>query len=169
MGEQEVAYRFKVENGKITGAQMSNFGDQPITAGKFNGDEFEFVVERESFGNIQKITSKGKIEGDTIVYSLCQYGRAEVGEWGPLVSGNLWRTTFDIRDQWQASGSVNRSRPHTRRRGIGTIRTCWRWATARHDGDRVSDAFQLVGDAGRSADCGQRFAKHECGNSGDTY
>ena len=67
MGEQEVAYRFKVENGKITGAQVSNFGDQPITDGKFNGDEFEFVVERESFGNIQKITSKGKIEGETIV------------------------------------------------------------------------------------------------------
>ncbi len=67
LGEQEVAYRFKVLNGKITGSQLTNFGDQPITDGKFNGDEFEFVVERELFGNIQKITSKGRIEGDTIV------------------------------------------------------------------------------------------------------
>ena len=45
MGDQEVAYRFKVENGKITGMQLTNFGDQPITDGKFNGDEFEFVVD----------------------------------------------------------------------------------------------------------------------------
>ncbi len=44
--------------------------------------------------------------GRPIVYSLCQYGRAEVGEWGPLVSGNLWRTTFDIRDQWQSMANI---------------------------------------------------------------
>ncbi|HKE24571.1 MAG TPA: glycoside hydrolase family 27 protein [Bryobacteraceae bacterium] len=37
-----------------------------------------------------------------IVYSLCQYGRAEVWKWGPEVSGNLWRTTGDISDRWQS-------------------------------------------------------------------
>jgi alpha-galactosidase len=38
--------------------------------------------------------------GRPIVYSLCQYGRAKVWEWGPQVGGNLWRTTGDISDRW---------------------------------------------------------------------
>jgi alpha-galactosidase len=37
-----------------------------------------------------------------IIYSICQYGRANVWEWGnePDIRGNLWRTTQDIRDNW---------------------------------------------------------------------
>jgi alpha-galactosidase len=38
--------------------------------------------------------------GRPIVYSLCQYGRAEVWKWGAAVGGNAWRTTGDIRDTW---------------------------------------------------------------------
>jgi alpha-galactosidase len=44
--------------------------------------------------------------GGKIVYSLCQYGRAGAGEWGNLVGGNLWRTTGDIRDQWQSMAGI---------------------------------------------------------------
>ncbi len=40
--------------------------------------------------------------GRPIVYSLCQYGRADVWKWGPQVSGNLWRTTYDIHDSWDS-------------------------------------------------------------------
>jgi alpha-galactosidase len=40
--------------------------------------------------------------GRPIVYSLCQYGRSNVQEWGPRVGGNLWRTTGDISDTWQS-------------------------------------------------------------------
>jgi alpha-galactosidase len=40
--------------------------------------------------------------GRPIVYSLCQYGRANVQQWGPSVGGNLWRTTFDIRDSYDS-------------------------------------------------------------------
>jgi alpha-galactosidase len=35
-----------------------------------------------------------------IVFSLCQYGMAEVGKWGGAVHGNSWRITDDIEDQW---------------------------------------------------------------------
>ena len=35
-----------------------------------------------------------------IVYSLCQYGLADVWKWGGEVRGNLWRTTGDIEDSW---------------------------------------------------------------------
>jgi alpha-galactosidase len=37
-----------------------------------------------------------------IVYSLCQYGVADVWKWGGKTSGNLWRTTGDIRDEWSS-------------------------------------------------------------------
>jgi len=36
-----------------------------------------------------------------IVYSLCQYGIADVWKWGSEVRGNLWRTTGDIEDNWR--------------------------------------------------------------------
>lgn len=44
--------------------------------------------------------------GRPIVYSLCQYGRAEVWKWGAEVGGNLWRTTGDIADQWQIMSTI---------------------------------------------------------------
>ncbi len=37
--------------------------------------------------------------GRPIVYSLCQYGNLDVGEWGERVGGNSWRTTGDIQRQ----------------------------------------------------------------------
>lgn len=40
--------------------------------------------------------------GRPIAYALCQYGRAEVQTWGPHVAANLWRTTADIRDQYDS-------------------------------------------------------------------
>lgn len=38
-----------------------------------------------------------------ILYSLCQYGMADIWKWGPSIGGNAWRTTGDIQDNW---GSV---------------------------------------------------------------
>ncbi len=44
-----------------------------------------------------------KKQSRDIVYSLCQYGMADVWKWGGEVNGNSWRTTGDINDTW---GSV---------------------------------------------------------------
>ena len=41
-----------------------------------------------------------------IVYSLCQYGRANVWEWGGEVGGQMWRTTGDIRDSWESMSEI---------------------------------------------------------------
>lgn len=41
-----------------------------------------------------------------IVYSLCQYGYADVWEWGAEVGGNLWRTSGDLLDNWSNLQSV---------------------------------------------------------------
>ena len=44
--------------------------------------------------------------GRPILYSLCQYGRAEVWKWGAEVGGNAWRTTGDIRDTWDSMTNI---------------------------------------------------------------
>jgi alpha-galactosidase len=44
--------------------------------------------------------------GRPIVFSLCQYGLAEVWKWGPKVGGNLWRTTGDISDNWKSMENI---------------------------------------------------------------
>jgi alpha-galactosidase len=41
-----------------------------------------------------------------ILFSLCEYGLADVGKWGPEVGGNLWRTTGDIRDSWESIAEI---------------------------------------------------------------
>src|SRR4029079_19107132 len=48
-----------------------------------------------------KMAQAIRATGRPIVFSLCQYGRAEVWKWGADAGGNLWRTTGDIADQWQ--------------------------------------------------------------------
>ncbi|MEN8225914.1 MAG: NPCBM/NEW2 domain-containing protein [Bacteroidota bacterium] len=41
-----------------------------------------------------------------IVYSICQYGRGDVWQWGEEVGGNLWRTTGDIVDTWSSMSGI---------------------------------------------------------------
>ena len=54
----------------------------------------------------QKMGDALRATARPIVYSLCQYGRADVWKWGPEVSGNLWRTTGDIRDSWDSMTKI---------------------------------------------------------------
>jgi alpha-galactosidase len=44
--------------------------------------------------------------GRPILYSLCQYGRADVWSWGADVGANAWRTTGDIRDSWDSMTKI---------------------------------------------------------------
>ena len=41
-----------------------------------------------------------------IVFSLCQYGMADVWKWGGSVGGNCWRTTGDITDTWRSLSGI---------------------------------------------------------------
>ena len=41
-----------------------------------------------------------------IVFSLCQYGMADVWQWGDSVYGNCWRTTGDIKDTWESMSGI---------------------------------------------------------------
>jgi len=67
MGEMELVYRLNVDrNGRITGSQELPFGESPIVSGQVTGDKFEFTVEMEFFGSLQKAKGSGKIVGDTL-------------------------------------------------------------------------------------------------------
>jgi alpha-galactosidase len=44
--------------------------------------------------------------GRPIVYSLCEYGRFNVGTWGRSVGGHLWRTTGDIEDNYATMARI---------------------------------------------------------------
>jgi len=53
-----------------------------------------------------------------IVYSLCQYGMADVWKWGGSVKGNCWRTTGDITDTWRSMSDIgfhqDQAAPHAK-------------------------------------------------------
>ncbi len=54
----------------------------------------------------QKMGDALRAAGRPIVYSLCQYGFADVWKWGAEVGGNLWRTTGDIRDTYDSMEKI---------------------------------------------------------------
>jgi alpha-galactosidase len=49
----------------------------------------------------QKMADALRATKRPIVYSLCQYGKADVWTWGAKAGGNLWRTTDDINDTYK--------------------------------------------------------------------
>ena len=53
-----------------------------------------------------------------IVFSLCQYGMADVWNWGGSVEGNSWRTTGDITDTWRSMSGIGfkqeKAAPHAK-------------------------------------------------------
>ena len=54
----------------------------------------------------QKMALALRATGRPIIYSLCQYGWLNVGEWGAAAGGNLWRTTGDISDRWPSMSNI---------------------------------------------------------------
>ncbi|MGK2911586.1 MAG: glycoside hydrolase family 27 protein [Sphingobium sp.] len=44
--------------------------------------------------------------GRDMIYSLCEYGRFDVGSWGRDVGGQLWRTTGDITDDYATMAKI---------------------------------------------------------------
>jgi alpha-galactosidase len=53
-----------------------------------------------------KMAEAIRATGRPMVYSICQYGRADVWKWGAGVGGNLWRTTGDIADRWDVMSAI---------------------------------------------------------------
>ena len=71
----------------------------PLYNGKNKGDA----------GAIYPYTVMGKClreQNRDILFSLCQYGMADVWKWGGSVQGNSWRTTGDITDTWKSMSRI---------------------------------------------------------------
>ncbi len=49
-----------------------------------------------------KMAKALKATGRPIVFSVCQYGMDAPWEWVPALGGNLWRTTYDIKPNWNS-------------------------------------------------------------------
>jgi alpha-galactosidase len=47
-----------------------------------------------------------KASGRPIIYSLCEYGRFDVGSWGRSVGGHLWRVSGDITDDYATMARI---------------------------------------------------------------
>src|SRR6266404_6563123 len=58
--------------------------------------------------------------GRPIVFSICNWGRNQPWTWGPA-TGNLWRTTGDIQDNWASAVKIldNPSQQHAEAAGPG--------------------------------------------------
>jgi alpha-galactosidase len=67
------------------------------------------VRERPRMTHAGRLRQDGRSaaqSGRKIVYSLCQYGRDDVWQWGAKVGGNVWRTTGDISDRWESMVNI---------------------------------------------------------------
>jgi alpha-galactosidase len=40
------------------------------------------------------------------VFSACEYGLGDIWKWGAPAGANLWRTTFDIADNWESMEKI---------------------------------------------------------------
>ena len=77
---------------------------------KYDWCSYGPVAEKRSTAYARKpyeVMQRALAEVDRdIVYSLCQYGMADVWKWGAKVGGQLWRTTGDITDSWGSMAGI---------------------------------------------------------------
>ena len=79
--------------GSIASGKMTNVANVPLY-GKTSTNIAGAIYPYQLMGKFLREQKRD------IVFSLCQYGMADVWKWGGSVNGNCWRTTGDITDQW---------------------------------------------------------------------
>jgi hypothetical protein len=67
---------FKADGDKLTGTVSGRNGDTDISDGKVDGDNISFHVVRKMGDNEIKQSYKGKLEGDTIHFTVTMEGGA---------------------------------------------------------------------------------------------
>ncbi|MBL8267115.1 glycoside hydrolase family 27 protein [Steroidobacter sp.] len=83
-------------------ADARTFAEWGIDFIKHDACSARAVYPNESRRLYQKMGEALAKCGRPIIYALCQYGEANVWEWGPKVGGNMWRTTGDVEDNWKS-------------------------------------------------------------------
>ncbi|HEU6447584.1 MAG TPA: putative Ig domain-containing protein [Verrucomicrobiae bacterium] len=85
--------------GGIASGKMTNITTVPLWGQNPTNDEGAIYPYR-IMGNYLREQKRD------IVFSLCQYGMADVWKWGADVNGNCWRTTGDINDSWRSMSGI---------------------------------------------------------------
>jgi alpha-galactosidase len=95
-GAYKASYGHEEQDAKMFAAWGIDYlkYDWCSAASIYKNDQLQPVYQRMG----QALQSTGR----PIVYSLCEYGMGDVQKWGSDVGGNLWRTTDDIRDEWDS-------------------------------------------------------------------
>jgi len=102
-------------SGDLGGGYQGSFGHEEEDAQTFADWGYDYLkydwcsaggvyssTREDEQGAYQKMGEALLKTGRPMVYSLCQYGAADVWKWGAKTGGNLWRTTFDIGDRWES-------------------------------------------------------------------
>jgi len=113
----EGSYGHEVQDAK-------SYADWGIDLLKYDWCSYSEIAKDESLPELKKpylVMQKALNEcGRDIVYSLCQYGKGNVWEWGESVGGHYWRTTGDITDSWARMSEIGFSQNgHEKHAGPG--------------------------------------------------
>ena len=93
------------------GKEPGSVGFEEIDARTFASWEIDYLKYDYCFAPedqetaIQRYTAMGRAlaaTGRPMVYSICEWGPREPWLWGARAGGHLWRTTWDVRDVWEA-------------------------------------------------------------------
>jgi alpha-galactosidase len=93
------------------GRQPGSFGYEEKDARLFASWDVDYVKYDYCFAPedeataIARYTAMGKAlaaTGRPMVYSICEWGPRKPWLWGAKAGGHLWRTTWDVRDVWEA-------------------------------------------------------------------
>jgi hypothetical protein len=76
-GSMTITVEFKQDGEKLTGKQVSEMGEAPLT-GTIKGNDLAYELTVDMGGQQMKIVNKGKVEGDVIK------GTTELGEMGSM-------------------------------------------------------------------------------------
>ncbi len=107
----EASYQHEAQDAKTYAAwgidylkyDLCSYGD---IMKKQTGDEHSAEASEMMKQAYKKMHQALLATGRPIVFSLCQYGWDDVWKWGPVVGGNLWRTTGDISDSYQRMSEI---------------------------------------------------------------
>jgi alpha-galactosidase len=85
--------------GNVASGVVSNLMNVGSSGAPWKKDD-EAIYPYKLMGNLLRDQNRD------IVFSLCQYGMADVWKWGGSVNGNCWRTTGDIIDTWKSMSDI---------------------------------------------------------------
>ena len=85
--------------GSVASGNVTNLANIPLW-GKTATNDAGAIYPYAVMGNLLREQNRD------IVFSLCQYGMAEVWKWGGSVNGSCWRTTGDIIDTWESMSGI---------------------------------------------------------------